>query len=114
MLEKVGHVILLKDFYGALLTEKQQDVINLYYENDLSLSEIADNLNITRQAVHDLLKRAESALEDYECRLGLVKKFLNTRQQLEEVYRILNDEAQIKEETLAEAVRMLRSITESI
>ena len=56
MMEKIKHTTLLFDFYGPLLTEKQQRVINLYYENDFSFTEIAEQLNISRQAVYDLLK----------------------------------------------------------
>lgn len=111
MLEKIDHIVMLKDFYGPLLTEKQQQVINLYYENDWSLSEIADNMNITRQAIYDILKRAEHALEDYENKLGLVDKFMNTREQLERVYRILNSRAD--KTAIDEAVRILREISES-
>ena len=56
MLEKMEQVILLKDFYGPLLTPKQQEVLNLHYEQDWSLSEIAEHWQISRQAVFDLIK----------------------------------------------------------
>lgn len=65
----------LFDFYGEMLTEKQQDVIELYYEDDLSLSEIAENEGITRQGVRDSIKRAETQLLEMEERLGLAKRF---------------------------------------
>ena len=68
-------IALLFDFYGEMLTEKQRDVIELYYEDDLSLSEIAENEGITRQGVRDSIKRAETQLLDMEERLGLVKRF---------------------------------------
>ena len=68
-------VSLLLDFYGDMLTEKQRDVVDFYYNQDLSLSEIADNEGITRQGVRDNLKRAEGQLRDMEARLGLVKRF---------------------------------------
>ncbi|MDD4593386.1 MAG: YlxM family DNA-binding protein, partial [Parabacteroides sp.] len=76
MLEKTEHMIMLKDFYGPLLTLKQQDLMSLYYEDDWSLSEIAENRGTSRQAVYDVLKRAETALQEYEERLGLVDKFI--------------------------------------
>ena len=65
----------LLDFYGDMLTEKQREVIEFYYNEDLSLSEIADNEGITRQGVRDSIKRAEAQLLDMEQRLGLAKRF---------------------------------------
>lgn len=97
MLEKRSQMVLLKDFYGPLLTEKQQDVMSLHYENDWSLGEIADNMNITRQAVYDILKRAENALEEYENRLGLVARFIKIRLRLQEVYKLIEKQPQLKD-----------------
>lgn len=73
LLHKAGRMVLLYDFYGKLLTPKQQEVVRLYYEEDLSLGEIAEELKITRQAVYDILKRSEQALEKYERKLGLLE-----------------------------------------
>ena len=64
----------LLDLYGGLLTENQLNVMELYYMNDLSLSEIAEELNVTRSAVHDTLKKASAMLEMYESKLGLLVK----------------------------------------
>lgn len=64
----------LFDFYQALLTEKQQQMLELYYEEDLSLAEIAEHYEISRQAVHDNIKRGEHALEDYEAKLELLAR----------------------------------------
>lgn len=75
MLEKVSRMALLLDFYGGLLTDKQRRVFELYYDHNLSLGEIAEECGISRQAVHDLLKRSEKSLESYELRLGLLDKF---------------------------------------
>ena len=113
MLEKTEHMIMLKDFYGPLLTLKQQDLMSLYYEEDWSLSEIAENKASSRQAVYDVLRRAETALREYEQRLRLVDKFLFTRQGLEEVYFLLqqtNDLAPKKE--IEKAIGVLRVIME--
>ena len=68
-------ISLLFDFYGDMLTEKQRDVVELYYNDDLSLSEIAENEGITRQGVRDSIKRAEAQLLEMEERLGLAKRF---------------------------------------
>lgn len=73
-LEKTNHVNMLIDIYGDLLTEKQQQYIMMYYEDDLSLSEIAESLSISRNAVYDQIRRALHTLEEYEERLGLLKK----------------------------------------
>ena len=74
-MEKNLKVSTLLDFYTALLTENQRQVLNLYYNEDFSLSEIAQNLKITRQGVHDTIKKAEGQLFELESKLGLSKKF---------------------------------------
>jgi predicted DNA-binding protein YlxM (UPF0122 family) len=113
MLEKLGQFVLLIDFYGPLLTEKQRRILKDYYENDFSLSEIANDLNISRQAVYDLIKRAEHQLLQYEAKLGLVTKFQSTRQNLEHVCNLLEDK-EIDPDRLQKAVQILRAITESL
>ncbi len=75
-LEKKQRVNLLMDCYLDLLTDKQKDYLNLYYGEDLSLSEIADELDVSRNAVFDNLKRAVHLLEDYENKLHLLEKHL--------------------------------------
>lgn len=75
MLDKVIEIGILFDFYGSLLTEKQQEAIQLYYYQDLSLSEIAERLEISRQGVYDHLHRGEEALRDYEVKLGLIQRY---------------------------------------
>lgn len=90
-MERVIWVTLLYDFYGQLLTERQQRFIELYYGQDLSLGEIADEYNVTRQAVHDTLKRAEKILTDYEQKLGLIKKFMAERKKVTEALELLRD-----------------------
>ena len=67
-------ILLLYDFYGDMLTEKQRDMVEQYYQNDLSLAEIAENAGISRQGVRDSIKRAENQLLDMEERLGLAAK----------------------------------------
>jgi RNA polymerase sigma factor (sigma-70 family) len=72
ILEKLGRLAQLYDLYGPLLTPRQQEAVRLYYEQDMSLAEIASECQVSRQAVHDILRRAEVALEKYEHKLGLL------------------------------------------
>ena len=73
-IEKMMRMNQLFGFYANLLTIKQQEMLQLYYEEDFSLSEIADHYQVSRQAVRDNLKRAELALEQYEANLQLLKR----------------------------------------
>ena len=73
-LEKIIGMALLSDFYSPLLTEKQRQSLSLFYDEDYSLSEIAAECGCSRQAAHDLIKRSEALLTDYEQKLGLVAK----------------------------------------
>lgn len=72
----------LLDIYGQLLTEKQRDMLELYYNDDLSLSEIAEHYEISRQGVHDSIKRGEETLEEYEKILCLKAQQENYKQEL--------------------------------
>ena len=72
---KTLQMTLLFDFFGDLLTDKQREYFDLYHNEDLSLSEIADNVGITRQGVRDIIVRAEATLTDYEERTGIVARF---------------------------------------
>lgn len=81
MLEKTNRVNLLFDFYSSLLKERQKDLLDMYYREDLSLSEIAELTGVSRQAVYDLLKRTENTLEKYEEKLHLVAAY-NQRERM--------------------------------
>ena len=74
------HISYLLDFYSGLLTEKQREVMNYYYNDDLSLGEIAANEGITRQGVRDSIKRAEAQLLEMEDRLHLARRFREMRE----------------------------------
>ncbi len=76
---------LLFDFYGETLTEKQRELFDLYYNEDLSLAEIAEHAGITRQGVRDSIKRAEHALREMEEKLGLVARYGGTERCAEEL-----------------------------
>lgn len=80
-------ISLLFDFYGQLLKEQQQQAVSLYYNDDLSLAEIAGQLNITRQGVRDSIKRSEVQLYTYEEKLGLMKRFKQTESGLFDIER---------------------------
>ena len=82
MEEKVILSMLIQT-YGKLLTEKQYQIMDDYYNNDLSLSEIAQNHNITRQAVRDIIKKGEKKLFEYEEKLLFMKRTLNTEKKIE-------------------------------
>ena len=75
----------LLDFYGEMLTEKQREMIEYYYNEDLSLAEIAAHSGITRQGVRDSIKRAEAQLTEYEERLHLAARFRDIQESLEEI-----------------------------
>ncbi|WP_312335350.1 YlxM family DNA-binding protein [Anaerospora hongkongensis] len=90
MLDKIFRIGLLFDFYGTLLTDKQQYCLEMHYLRDLSLSEIADELNVSRQAVHDISRRAEQSLEEYEAKLKLVERHQRERNLLQEMHGLLH------------------------
>ena len=78
-------VAYLLDFYGDLLTEKQRDSLDFYYNEDLSLGEIGANLGISRQGVRDNIKRAEAVLFEMEEKLGLAEKFSRIKTSLDSI-----------------------------
>ena len=81
-------VALLLDFYGDMLTEKQRSMVDYYYNDDLSLAEIAENEGITRQGVRDSIKRAESQMLEMEDRLGLTRRFRRICEDAQEISRL--------------------------
>lgn len=95
-MEKIVEQGLLYDFYGELLTEHQRRIYEDAVMNDMSLSEIAQEAGISRQGVHDLIKRCDKTLEEYESRLHLMEKFRNITEKLEEIKRQASEEAVIR------------------
>ncbi len=89
----------LFDFYGDMLTDKQRNVMELYYEEDLSLAEIAENQNITRQGVRDSIKRAESQMLEMEERLHVAARFRAMRDGLEAIRDTARDIVRLCEQT---------------
>lgn len=84
-MEKIVEQSLLYDFYGDLLTEHQKDIYEGYILENLSLAELAEDSGISRQGVHDLIRRVENQLEGYEAKLHLVAKFLCVRKDVERI-----------------------------
>jgi len=91
-LNRVIEIGLLFDFYGKLLTDRQQKAMLLYYYDNLSLSEIAERLNISRQGVYDHLHRGENLLKDYENKLGLIAKYKILKDKIEELLQYLSNQ----------------------
>jgi predicted DNA-binding protein YlxM (UPF0122 family) len=87
--ERINH---LMDFYAPLLTEKQNQVLEYYFREDYSLSEIAELMEVSRSAVHDLLKRCEATLESYEDKLHLYEKFQNRLHLYEQIKQLGNQQ----------------------
>lgn len=87
MEEKIEQAYLY-DFYGELLNDHQRKIYEDFVFNDLSLGEIADEEGISRQGVHDMVKRCTKTLEGYEAKLHLVAKFLTARQMVGEIHRL--------------------------
>ncbi len=85
MKNQAYRMAMLFDFYGDVLTDRQKEFYDLYYNEDLSLGEIAENYNISRQGVRDVIVRAEATLTELEDKTGLIKRFHTMRRQLEQV-----------------------------
>ena len=108
-MEKKVEIGFLCDIFGAFLTNKKLNLLNDYANCDLSLTEIAENYNITRQAVNDIVKKGESKLLEYEKKLGIMKKTLNQERQIQNIISELskiNDESSDKKvEKILNSVR---------
>lgn len=102
-------ISILCDLYGKLLTEKQFEFLNDYYNNDLSLSEIAENSNITRQAVRDIIKKGEKKLFEYEEKLLFMKRMLNQEKTIQhilsELSKIEKDSSDKKVANILETIK---------
>jgi uncharacterized protein len=90
-MENVFEISLLMDFYGQLLTDRQYEILDLHYNNDYSLGEIGEQLNISRQGVFDNIKRARITLNGFEEKLGLVKKFSAQKRKAQEILKYINE-----------------------
>lgn len=90
-MDEILRATLLFDFYGELLTEKQKNIFELFHLNDLSLTEIGSELDISRQAVRDQVKRTEKILFDYEEKLRLVEKFTEQKFSVKKIKNLVEE-----------------------
>lgn len=102
---------LLFDFYGELLTEHQKEIYGQFITEDLSLGEIAEEAGISRQGVHDLVRRCSQTLKGYEEKLHLIERFLAVKEKVESIDRLLDD---YNEENAGELLRSIRRISGEI
>jgi predicted DNA-binding protein YlxM (UPF0122 family) len=93
-------IAMLLDFYGEMLTQKQREVIDLYYNEDLSLAEIAEHAQITRQGVRDSIKRGEAQLFEMEEKLGLAKRFSEMKEGVGAITTLTKELEEVNASTL--------------
>ncbi len=112
-MDKILEQALLYDFYGELLTPHQKEVYEQFVLDDLSLSEIAESEGISRQGVHDLVRRCQKALEGYEEKLHLVERFLAVKEKVAQIDRILEEWEQERKDP-EEIIPRIRAISDTI
>ncbi len=117
--EDVLEVTVLLDFYGQLLTKRQYEIMDLHYNSDLSLGEIAEDLGISRQGVHDSIRKAKQTLEGYEKRLGLVERFREQETDIEKTLvtlRVMGEKAPelTKNTDYNKAVELLEKLLDTL
>lgn len=103
---------LLYDFYGELLTSQQRKIYEEVYFNDYSASEVAKDEKISRQGVHDMLKRTNKALKDYEDKLGLVKKHLKMKEIASDIEKLAKDASSWDKDTSTKIINLSKEIQE--
>ena len=113
VMNKILEQALLYDFYGELLTAHQKEIYEQFVLDDLSLSEIAESEGISRQGVHDLVRRCQKALEGYEAKLHLVEKFLAVKEKVARIDRVL-EEWQREKDDPEEIIERLRDLSSEI
>jgi hypothetical protein len=109
MLEKTTRMNYLFDFYQSLLTPKQRSYMSLYYLDDYSLGEIAEEFSVSRQAVYDNIKRTETMLEEYEEKLGLFQRFQERQQLVMKLKNLISANEHVNKEVkeIVEAIEKL-------
>ena len=112
-MDEILEQALLYDFYGELLTEHQKEIYEQFVQEDLSLSEIAEDAGISRQGVHDLVKRCHRLLEGYESRLHLVERFLSIKKKVHAIDDLLDSYEKNPKDPEA-MIEGIRSISDTI
>ena len=97
MKNQTYRMTMLLDFYGELLTERQKEFFDLYYNEDLSLAEIAENYGISRQGVRDAIVRAEATMTEIEDRTGIVRRFMRQREAVDAIDTAVQEIARINQ-----------------
>lgn len=110
-MERFVEQALLYDFYGELLTENQKQVFEDVVLNDYSLTEVAEEKGISRQGVHDLIKRTNKALLEYEEKLHLVEKFLHIKEKVNQIHVVVEQAEEIDKQDL---IAKIESISNEI
>lgn len=113
-MEKIIEQGILYDFYGELLTEHQRSIYEDAVYNDLSLSEIAEENGISRQGVHDLIRRCDKILAGYEQKLHLVEKFTSIKQKLKELETLSRQTGLDEGEQMQQVRRLAQEILEEL
>ncbi|WP_075618207.1 putative DNA-binding protein [Paenisporosarcina indica] len=106
-IEKTTRMNFLFDFYQSLLTDKQRSYMHLYYLDDHSLGEIADEYNISRQAVYDNIRRTDAMLEEYEDKLRLLEKFQQRKDVMEQLQQVIQTDS-VNQELALELIEQLK------
>ncbi len=110
-MEKIVEQGLLYDFYGELLTEHQRNIYEDAVYNDMSLAEIAEQHGISRQGVHDLIRRCDKLLAGYEEKLHLVRKFAEAKQTAARIDRLAEEGKRMPEKECREQLDLIRQLT---
>lgn len=114
-LDEIAQASLLYDFYGQLLTKRQREAMELYHDENLTLSEIAEEFSISRQGVHDALKNAEKSLLDYEAKLGLVEKFQQSKEAIKKIDEAIDKMvAESRDERLTGQLKGIKTIIDDL
>ncbi len=113
-MDKNIEISLLFDFYGQLLSVKQHEAVSLYYNDDLSLSETAQEMGITRQGVRDLVKRSEAELYEYERKLGLYERFKRVGEYSRSIRALAHRIAQQADTSVAETAKEIVTLTDKL
>ena len=113
-MDKILKQTLLYDFYGELLTAHQKEIYEEVVLDDCSLSEVAESHGISRQGVHDLIKRCQKMLEGYEDKLMLVEKFCTIKEKIEQIEQLTNEVSEEPEKQLQEIKQYAAEILEEL